>query len=82
MSSPKMLRRGTTPTRDADVLDHGIAEHQRLAFAVLLETLRDPLDGLAEVPVEVAHGIVQAFLDLVLDVALDPVGVVRWRAWP
>ena len=60
----------------ADVLDHRIPEHQRLAFAVFLQTLRDPLDGLAETPVEVADGIVQAFLDLVLDVALDPVGVV------
>ena len=60
-----------------DVLDHRIAEHQRLALVVLAQPLADPLDRLAETPVQVADGIVQAFLDLVLDVALDAVGVVR-----
>ena len=60
-----------------DVLDHRIAEYQRLALVVLAQPLADALDRLAETPVEVAYGIVQAFLDLVLDVAFDPVGVVR-----
>ena len=41
------------------------------------QPVADPLDRLAEAPVEVADGIVQAFLDLVFDVALDAVGVVR-----
>ena len=59
-----------------DVRDHRIPEHQRLAVVVLLQPLRDPLDRLAEAPVEVAHGIVQALLDLALDVAPDPVHVV------
>ena len=45
---------------------------ESLAGAVTPDAVR-----LAETPVEVAHGIVQAFLDLVLDVPLDPVGVVR-----
>ena len=62
-----------------DVFDHRIAEYQQLALVVLAQPLADPLDRLAETPVEVAHGIVQAFLDLVLDVPLDPVGVVRGK---
>ena len=59
-----------------DVRDHRIPEHQRLAVLVFLQPLRDPLDRLAEAPVEIAHRIVQALLDLALDVAPDPVHVV------
>ena len=60
----------------ADVLDHRVAEDERLAVLALLQAFRDPLDGFAEAPVEVAHGIVQPFLDLAFDVALDPRGIV------
>ena len=60
-----------------DVRDHGVAEHQRLALVVLPQPLGDPLDGLAEAAVEVAHRAVELFLDVALDVALHPLGVVR-----
>ena len=60
----------------ADVLDHGVAEDERLAVLVLLQPVRDPADRLAETAVEVAHRIVELFLDVALDVALDPVDVV------
>ena len=60
----------------ADVRDHGVAEHERLAVLVLLQALGDALDRLAEPAVEVAHRTVQALLDLLLDVAPDPVDVV------
>ena len=66
----------------ADVLDHRVAEDERLAVLALLQALRDALDRLAEAPVEVAHGVVQAFLDLALDVALDPRRCRRRRAAP
>ena len=39
--------------------------------------MRDPLHRLAEAPVEVADGAVEPLPDLALDVALDPLGVVR-----
>ena len=61
----------------AALRDHGVAEHQRLALVVLLETFGDPLDGFAQAPVEVAYRVVQALLDLALDVALHAVGIVR-----
>ena len=48
----------------ADVLDHRVAEDERLAVLALLQTLGDAFDRLAEAAVEVAHGIVQSFLDL------------------
>ena len=60
----------------ADVLDHRVAEDERLAVLALLQALRDTLDGFAEAPVEIAHGVVQTLLDLAFDVALDPRGVV------
>ena len=60
----------------ADVLDHRVAEHERLAVPVLLQTVRDAFDRLAEPPVEIAHRIVELLLDVALDVALDPIGVV------
>ena len=71
-----MLRARHHVHQVADVRDHGVAEHQRLAFVVLAQPLRDPLDGFAEPAVEVAHRAVELFLDVALDVALHPLGVV------
>ena len=47
----------------ADVLEHGVAEHQRLAVLVLLQPLGDALDRLAQSPVRVGGGIVRALPD-------------------
>ena len=60
----------------ADVRDHRVAEHQRLAVAVLAQPLGDALDGLPDPAVKVAHRTVELFLDVALDVALHPLGVV------
>ena len=60
-----------------DVGDHGVAEHERLAVPVLVQTLGNPLHRLGQPLVEVPHGVVELFLDVVLDVALHPLGVER-----
>ena len=66
----------TTQDIAALVLDHRIAEDERLAVLVLLQPVGDPLDRLAETAAEVAHGIVELLLDVTFDVVLHPVGVV------
>ena len=73
---PEDVEAGHDVDQVADVGDHRVAEDERLAVCVLGEALGDPLDRLAEAPVEIAHGVVQALLDLALDAALDPLGVV------
>ena len=72
---PEDVEAGHDVDQVPDVGDHRVAEDQRLALSVLGEALRDPLHRLAEAPVEIAHGVVQALLDLALDAALDPLGV-------
>ena len=47
----------------ADVADHRIPEHQRLAVVVLLQALGDALDRLGHAPVEVAHRVVELGLE-------------------
>ena len=58
-----------------DVLDQAVAEHQGLAVLVLAQAFADTLDRLAQAPVEIALGIVEAGPDLLLDVPLDPLGL-------
>ena len=59
----------------ADVADEAVPEDQGLAFGIDVETLDDVVDGLAEAFVEVGDGVLEAFLDEVLDIALDAVRV-------
>ena len=79
MSSPKMLRRGTTSTRPR--MFSIIESRKTSGLPSPSSRRRSPTRSTASprTPVEVADGIVQAFLDLVLDVALDPVGVVAGK---
>ena len=73
---PKNVEAGHHVDQVADVGNHRVAEDERLALAVLGETFGNAFHRLAEAPVEIAHGVVQALLDLALDAALDPLGVV------
>ena len=58
-----------------DVLDQAIPEHQGLAVLVLAQAFADPLDRLAQAPVEIALRIVEAGPNLLLDIPLDPLGL-------
>ena len=74
-SSPKMLRRGTTSTRPRMFSIMESRKTSGLPFSSSCRRSETRSTASPRAPVEIGHRVVQAFLDLVLDVALDAVGV-------